>query len=180
MNDINKIREQIRVNPNAVLHVWPKYAADAFTSNRDELLWGWNPNANGGEVVLKLGRYPLHFVARPGEPAMEEPRSSFIYTPGPPAPAKMKHWGLTKLGPSVWTVSPSVHLPDAFHGYVTLCEVPDPAPWEAKEAGTLRCFHCGRSVEQCMEVSELPDLTSPDAHNNGKYFVCTPCKQRFS
>lgn len=133
MRDIEKIRAQLRVNPDAILHVWPTYASDAFVTNRDELLWGWNLNANGGEIILKLGRYPIHFPARPGEFALEEaPRSSLILIPGASGPPKMKHWGLTKLGGDVWAVSPSIHLPSAFHGYVTLCAVPNPPPWEIK------------------------------------------------
>lgn len=136
MNDINAIRDQIRVNPNAVLQIWPKYAPDAHTVMRDELLWGWNPNANGGEIILKLGHFPIHFVARPGAHKVEAlaVRSSilFLSDSAPGTPPKMIHWGLTKLDAHTWGVSPSVHLPGAFHGYVTLCEVPEPAPWEDK------------------------------------------------
>jgi hypothetical protein len=130
MRDIEAIRAQVRANPNAVLFVWPTYTERFLDDPRDALLWGWNPSER--EIVLRLGHYPLHFKAEAGEPVMEEAalRPFLIYVPRPPTPTKMKHWGLTKLGPSVWAVSPSIHLPGTFHGYVTLCEVPDPAPWE--------------------------------------------------
>lgn len=132
MNDINQIRAQLRMNSNAILHVWPRFTPQPFDDPRDELLWGWNPNANGGEVVLRLGRYPIHFAARIGDPVMEKATAtaSLIIIPGPPPPPRMKAWGLTKLGDSVWAVAPSIHLPGAFHGYVVLCDVPNPAPWE--------------------------------------------------
>lgn len=129
MRNIEQIRATIRANPGAVLQVWPTYTPDAFNDPKDALMWGWNPNAHGGEIVLRLGRYSLCFPARPGESAFEPITPSLIIL-ATPQPAKMRHWGLVKLGPSVWAVTPSVHLPDAFHGYVTLCEVPEPAPWE--------------------------------------------------
>lgn len=130
MNDIREIRAQIGHNPNAVLHVWPKYTPDALDERRDELLWGWLRACQ--EIVLRLGRFPLHFGAKVGPPEFEPPPTpTVLWTPNPqPAPPKMKSWGLTKLDAHTWAVTPSVHLPGAFHGYVVLCEVPEPAPWE--------------------------------------------------
>lgn len=132
MNDINEIRAQIKHNPNVVLHVWPRYTKNALDDPRDELLWGWLGPCS--EIVLRLGRFPLHFNAKVGAPEFEpSPAPSLLWTPNASqqhAAPKMKHWGLTKLDARTWAVSPSIHLPGAFHGYVVLCEVPEPAPWE--------------------------------------------------
>lgn len=38
-------------------------------------------------------------------------------------------WSLVRLGPGVWDVEPSVVVPGQFHGYITLVDVPEPAPW---------------------------------------------------
>lgn len=38
-------------------------------------------------------------------------------------------WGLVRLGDSVWTLARSVHIPGQFHAFVTLVNVPEPAPW---------------------------------------------------
>lgn len=40
-------------------------------------------------------------------------------------------WRLVKLAPGVWDVPVSVHVPGQMHAFMTLLEVPEPAPWEA-------------------------------------------------
>lgn len=40
-------------------------------------------------------------------------------------------WSLLKIEPSTWQIVPSVHFRGYLHAFVTLVEVPDPAPWEA-------------------------------------------------
>ena len=42
-------------------------------------------------------------------------------------------WQLVKLGPGVWDVLPSIHVPGQMHAFVTIVEVPDPAPWEGSQ-----------------------------------------------
>jgi len=37
-------------------------------------------------------------------------------------------WNLIRLGPTVWKLTPSI-LDARLHGYVTIVEVPEPAPW---------------------------------------------------
>ena len=39
-------------------------------------------------------------------------------------------WPLVKLAAGVWDVPVSIVVPGYFHGFVTLLDVPDPAPWE--------------------------------------------------
>jgi hypothetical protein len=55
---------------------------------------------------------PVHFD---GEPSVEPPR-----------------WVLWRLGPGVWKLSPSVK-DERLHAYVTIVDVPEPAPFLSKE-----------------------------------------------
>lgn len=46
-----------------------------------------------------------------------------------------EEWGLIRLGPGVWKLSPSIISGDkVLHGYVTLVDVPEPAPFLPKPA----------------------------------------------
>lgn len=38
-------------------------------------------------------------------------------------------WQLLRLGPGVWTVLPSVHVPGQLHAFLTIINVPEPPPW---------------------------------------------------
>lgn len=38
-------------------------------------------------------------------------------------------WNLVQLGATVWKLTPSI-LDERIHGYVTIVDVPEPAPWE--------------------------------------------------
>lgn len=40
-------------------------------------------------------------------------------------------WTLEKLGAGVWAVLPSLHFQGVIHAYVTIKNVPEPAPWES-------------------------------------------------
>ena len=42
-------------------------------------------------------------------------------------------WGMQKLGEGVWALEPSLVIPDVFHAFVTIINVPSPAPWEIKQ-----------------------------------------------
>ena len=39
-------------------------------------------------------------------------------------------FGLEKIAPTLWQLVPSLNLPGIVHAFVTLYDVPDPAPWE--------------------------------------------------
>lgn len=43
------------------------------------------------------------------------------------------HWQLVRLGPGVWDISPSVHVPGQLHAFLTLVDVPEPAPWSSAQ-----------------------------------------------
>ena len=47
-----------------------------------------------------------------------------------PDATRTDRWPLMKLGPGAWDIPISIHVPDQFHGFVTLVGAPDPAPWE--------------------------------------------------
>jgi hypothetical protein len=128
MHDIREVRAALNANAQSIIHLWPQFTPEPFADPRDELLWGYSA---AGEVVLRLGRMPLCFPARVGPPAVEEaPSLGLIVLLGPPPPPRMKNWGLAKLGPGVWGVTPSI-IGGGIHAYVVLCGAPDPAPWEA-------------------------------------------------
>ena len=41
-------------------------------------------------------------------------------------------FGLRKICPGLWTLTPSLNIPGAIHVFVTLYAVPEPAPWESR------------------------------------------------
>ena len=47
-----------------------------------------------------------------------------------PMGTRTDRYPLTRLGPGVWDISRPVHVEKQFQGFLTLCDVPDPAPWE--------------------------------------------------
>lgn len=49
--------------------------------------------------------------------------------PDPSNPASIRTWGLERIGPGVWVVSPSVWQFGLFHAYIVLRDVPEPAPF---------------------------------------------------
>lgn len=49
--------------------------------------------------------------------------------PDPGNARSIRKWGLERIGPGVWVVSPSVWEPGSFHAYVVLRDVPEPAPF---------------------------------------------------
>ncbi len=53
-----------------------------------------------------------------------------VHADGAPADGPPPRFVLQRLGPTVWTLAPSLVVPGALHAYVTLVDVPDPAPWE--------------------------------------------------
>lgn len=88
------------------------------------------PHAKGGlETVLvitakvagKPQRIVIPFSVRVGR--------SLKMAPEDPNDNRMVLWGLRRLGSTVWTVEPSIITPMGLHVFVTLIEVPDPAPF---------------------------------------------------
>ena len=48
-----------------------------------------------------------------------------------PMGTRTDRYPLNRLGPGVWDIARPVHVEKQFQGFVTVCGVPDPAPWEA-------------------------------------------------
>ena len=120
------------MNPNAVMHLvlpWaesfddprPVHVAKVVkqTDGRFDLgLWLRAQDAAGN---VKPNRVPFFVPVRVGDP-LAGPE-----TPG--VPYKVDAFGLTRIGPGVWVVSPSVWVEGAFHAFVVLHDVPEPAPF---------------------------------------------------
>jgi hypothetical protein len=104
-----------------VLMLTPKWSETIMVDPRPEPLCCVRPDPAGGHsAVLRVTRRDgrtetLGFPVRVGTPVGEG--------------AAMKSWGLSRLGPGVWAVSPSIHQPGLLHAYVVLCDVPEPAPF---------------------------------------------------
>lgn len=43
----------------------------------------------------------------------------------------LEAFGIDKICPGVWNLTPSFNVPEAIHAFVTIYGVPDPAPWES-------------------------------------------------
>jgi len=85
-----------------------------------DLVCGMDAN---DELLLCLGETwrPLPIPWRVGEPVVKE---------GP----ELEAYGLVRLGAGVWLLNPSLNLEGELHGFVTLYDVPEPAPFgEAPE-----------------------------------------------
>lgn len=41
-------------------------------------------------------------------------------------------FGATKIADGLWSLTPSLNLPEVIHGFVVLYGVPNPAPWERR------------------------------------------------
>lgn len=55
--------------------------------------------------------------------------------PGPPKlhpEGDVAQFGAQRIAPGLWSLSPSVNLPDLIHFFAVLHGVPDPAPWEQR------------------------------------------------
>jgi len=52
------------------------------------------------------------------------------FVPVDPMGTRTDRYPLNRLGPGVWDIARPVHVEKQFQGFVTVCGVPDPAPWE--------------------------------------------------
>jgi hypothetical protein len=80
-----------------------------------------------GEWFLAL-RIEGEFYKMPvhdGEPEGEQEDAA----PGVKQWGAMKRYGLERLGPGVWKLSPSLWAPGALHAFIVLRDVPEPAPF---------------------------------------------------
>jgi hypothetical protein len=110
-----------------VYHLTPQWTDTPMVDTRPLVAKIQSRAAHGGgglELVLVIetddNRRPIL-----GFPIGEGPA---VYD-GLPEKGKMVRWGLRKLGPTVWMVQPSIVVPGALHAFVTIVEVPEPAPW---------------------------------------------------
>lgn len=84
---------------------------DAYAG--EELVCG----AANGEFVLRLGpRFPSIPLAIEPEPRIGEDGA-------------LQAFGAEEIAPGVWSLSPSLNVPEFIHGFVVFYDVPRPAPW---------------------------------------------------
>lgn len=69
------------------------------------------------QVVLVLPGNALPMPVRHGAPEIDR--------------GQIVNYGLSRIVPGVWALSPSLNVEGLIHGFVMLYDVPDPAPWEA-------------------------------------------------
>jgi len=111
-----------------IAHITPPWSDTPIVDTRDYVAKVQPRSALvGGGLELLLvftsdqnRRIPFGFSIVDGEP---------VYV-GDPKDGKMVSWGMRRLGPTVWMVSPSIIIP-GLHAFVTIVEVPEPAPWAA-------------------------------------------------
>jgi hypothetical protein len=101
--------------------------------------WSERPNADdlfeptgyverdGEEWILYLfiDCEPYRMPVHAGEPEGEV----VDVAPGTKGWAEMKRYGLSRLGPGVWRLTPSLWAPGVLHAFIVLCDVPEPAPF---------------------------------------------------
>jgi len=96
-----------------------------------DLVFKWSESigtAGTAKVVHDGSSYVLLIFARNHQDAFVS-----LYTPihfdGEPSEEEPPRWVLRRLGPGVWKLAPSIFA-DQLHAYITVIDVPEPAPWE--------------------------------------------------
>lgn len=101
-------------------------AAMAVRSGGPVGVISWPDASRGGSPVWYLflnlpmsdgARLPITIGVNPGGPCI-----------GPTE--RPERYGVRRLGSGVWTLEPTLVVPDVMHAFVTITNVPDPAPWE--------------------------------------------------
>lgn len=85
-----------------------------------------------GSGVRMVCATPLRFLLA-GHNHLDRPFQQFIepHLDGKPEDGPPPRFVMYRLGPGVWKITPSLYVPTMVHGYLTLVDVPEPAPWIA-------------------------------------------------
>lgn len=109
----SRIMEDPRIAEGPLCHAAPESKLEEVTPQRFSCLLafpGQRPDGTPLPHPVTIG-----FAAQVGEPEFADA-----------ATMTMRRWGLTKLGPGVWKVMPSiVEKAYGLHAYVVLCDVPE-------------------------------------------------------
>jgi hypothetical protein len=105
----------------AVIRVVARWVDNPATYVGPDLVAGWWGESG---LTFNLAGILLSVPARLGKPAFKRVLAANA------GAAEMEAWGLEQLGQGAWDLSPSIQQPARFHGFFTIVDVPDPAPWE--------------------------------------------------
>jgi hypothetical protein len=112
-----------------VLHLSPTWSEFINVDPRNEPLCVVRPHDENGETVLSgclratIAGQSVN-VSFPVKPVQREEFEKNL-------DGSMHRFGMMKIGPGTWKVIPSLNVPRVLHAFVVLCNVPEPAPWEA-------------------------------------------------
>lgn len=118
--------------PKVVLHLTPKWSdAILVDPRREPLITVQREEVQKNLVVILSLPHPqrphpivLEFPCRVGEPLVSRDANNQVNG--------IQCWGLRKLGVTVWQVTPSIREESLdLHAYIVMCDVPDPAPFNA-------------------------------------------------
>ena len=91
-----------------------RYEKDAERYRGTELVFG----VNGGSVILMFGfsGFPVEIPVSEDGPEQNEFGEAVSF-------------GAEKIASGLWALTPSLNIPGVIHVFVTLYDVPSPAPW---------------------------------------------------
>lgn len=110
-----------------VILLTPRWSSDILADPRniEELLFEFEAVGADWLLTLPVEGQIYSLPVREGEPE----GTIVDIGPGIKGWATLDCYGLSKLGPGVWRVTPSLYVPDELHAYLVLCDVPEPAPF---------------------------------------------------
>jgi hypothetical protein len=76
-------------------------------------------------LALRIGGEFYKMPVHDGEPEGE----AVDVAPGVKSWGEMERYGLSRLGPGVWMLTPSLWAPGVLHAFIVLRDVPEPAPF---------------------------------------------------
>jgi len=115
---------------NTILLLTPRWTETPMVDPRKEPLCVVRPDLQGSWSLMLLfpqkdgPPFAIQCPVKGGEPDGEPVKRGDTVIG-----YRMRRWGLRRLGPGVWELSPSIHEKGLVHAYVVLCDVPEPAPW---------------------------------------------------
>ena len=120
---MNRGSDQVKEDPgddSVVLRAYLHWASDAMARSTGA---GWGCIGHPEDDVWLL------LVNLPRGPAARPRRQHHFIPVDVGAELDKSHWQLVRLGPGVWDISPSVVVQGQLHAFLTLVDVPEPAPW---------------------------------------------------
>lgn len=108
-----------------IILLTPRWTETIMTDSREEPLCALVVDGPGWFLMVRIDDRLYSLPVREGEPEGE----LVDVAPGIKAWTTMEYYGLQKLGPGVWRVTPSLFVPGELHAFLVLCDIPEPAPF---------------------------------------------------